>query len=352
MDSKIKKLLDLNSLPGKMISLYQPTTRIGDQRDLLIYKNLVKSVEGLLDNDSANNTEKTRESLKNLQRDSNFWQYRTEGLAMFVKGDQRLVFDLNQSVKESATVKDLPFLVPLIEATQIAEDHFVLDISKDRFQLWYSNGVRLFPIEEDVAKSFSELFDDLDSDADVNYGSYRGKIPTYHGYRAKPEEDEKNKEKYFRYMDNQLSTYFKNHDLKVLLGGTTENIADWKNRATSQYYLDQDLGKPVGDFSDQELLNFTNDLFAQRFEKEASKKLERLQAALANERASTNLTEIQQKLSERNVEDLIVGYSYSDAQTTQVDELVLNALEVGANVIVLPRKFEDQKRMIAARFRY
>ncbi|NLJ93915.1 MAG: hypothetical protein GX326_00245 [Clostridiaceae bacterium] len=48
MDSKIKKLLDLNSLPGKMISLYQPTTRVGDQKDLLIYKNLLKSVEGLL----------------------------------------------------------------------------------------------------------------------------------------------------------------------------------------------------------------------------------------------------------------------------------------------------------------
>ncbi|NLJ93914.1 MAG: hypothetical protein GX326_00240 [Clostridiaceae bacterium] len=167
---------------------------------------------------------------------------------MFAKGDQHLVFDLNQNVKESVTINDLPFLLPLIETTQKVENHFVLDISKDRFQLWFSNGVKLFPIEEDVAKSFSELFDDLDSNADVNFGSYRGKVPTYHGHRAKPEEDEKNKEKYFRYMDNQLSTYFKNHDLKVILGGTTENIADWKSRATSRYYLEPDLGKPVGDF--------------------------------------------------------------------------------------------------------
>jgi len=99
-------------------------------------------------------------------------------------------------------------------------------------------------------------------------------------------------------------------------------------------------------------LNYTNNLFEQRFEQVASQKLESLQAALANERASTNLTEIQRKLSEHNVEDLIVGYSYSDVQTNQVDELVLNALEVRANVIVLPRKLEEQKRLIAARFRY
>lgn len=337
----------------EIVSLYQPTSRIGDSKDLLIFKNLIKEVEKLhLEKKSDTFYENTHETLQRYLTDSDFWKYRTEGMALFIKGNQSHSFDLNQTVKESVNINTIPFLLPLLEARQNVTEHFVLNLSKDRFQLWLSNGTNLLPVDENIAVPFADLFNDLDNNSEVNYGSYKGKMTTYHGHRSKAEEEEKNIEKYFRYLDDKLSDYFSQYGHMVLLGGTSENVAAWKQKAKAHYYLEEDLGKPVNDYTDQELMKFSHDLFQKKFEEDVSDKLESLNAALQNRRATTNRKEISEKISMGNVEHLFVGIYFCENYDNEINKIVYDALIAGSNVIVVPQKFEEQKRLVAAQFRY
>lgn len=353
----MKKLFDdRNLLEMKSdvnISLYQATARTGEDVNLgpIEFKNLMKQVKAEIGDTKEGKV--LLEKLSEIQEDPLFWQHRTEGLLLLLNDKEQVVHNLAMSVKSKVVVGGPFHLLPLIQSEQNLEEHFILDIGKDRFQLWFGNGTSLYEIKGEIAASFDELYNDLDANADVNFGSYSGTRTAFHGHRSKSEEEEKNKEKYFRYLDDTLSEFFDRYGFKVFIGGTTENIADWKSKVSASYYIEEDLGKPVSDFSQEDLKNRIVEIFSAMKKKEIEEDVSSLFLALRDNRGTSDLQEIREELDKGRIEKLFVNSKYLHmGQVAEVDSIIERAVSNRVKVVIVPEDKEEFEFNLATTYRY
>lgn len=357
MKKAYSQILELNKGEGLAITLYQPTTRRGQDVELgpIQFKNLMKEVEKRYEElDQVKEGRAVLEKLQEIQEDTDFWNHRTEGLAVFIRGDALITYNLTKDVPAKAYVKDTLHLLPLFTAEQALEQHFILEPSRDRYQLYFGNGSEVLPIEGKVALSFQELYDDLDANANVNFGSYTGSgnESGYHGHRAKPEMEEKDKEKYFRYLDDTLGEFFDRYNFKVIVGGTKENVSQWMREVDEPFYIEEDLGKPVRDFDEEELLMRVQEIFSNLENTSISAQLDSVRAGINSGRASTHREEIKGAIEQARVETLFIRDSYREEQVIEIDRMVRDAINSGADVVVVPSHMQDVGANIAATFRY
>lgn len=358
MKDSLQEIINLSQGPGFAVSLYQSTSRRGKEKDLgpIQFKNLLRElVEQFETKELAKEARPFLEKLEEIRDDVDFWNHRKEGLALFARGDEIILHDLMEEVQPLVSLQNTLHLLPLIKAKQGLEQHFILEPSKDRYQLYFGTGSNLIPIKGEVAQSFEDLYDDLDANADVNFGSYQGAGTegAFHGHRAKPEQEEIDKEKYFRYLDDTLGEFFAKHGFRVIVGGTKENIAQWMREVEDKpYYLEQHLNKPIRDYAEEELLEEVRNIFKEESQQNLKQKIESVQAATSSNRASTDRNEIKTALSEAKVKHLFIREDYHEDQIIELDNMVVSALNSGAEVHIVPVDLWTLSANIAAEYRY
>lgn len=169
--SDLTNLLSEHESP--CISLYQPTHRRHpeNQQDPIRYRNLVDELEGILaEKYSKREVPVMMEQLRALQDDGNFWNHRTEGLAILCNPQTFQVFDLQRTVEPYAIVADNFYVKPLLRNLQSADRYQVLSISRHEVKLFEGNrdamdGVDFLHVP---ATMTGALGHDLGHDDDVN----------------------------------------------------------------------------------------------------------------------------------------------------------------------------------------
>jgi len=154
----------LNKLLGEQeapcVSLYMPTHRSHpeNQRDPLVYKNVLKALETSLAEKYP--TELTRpllEKLSHLGEDKEFWNIRTDGLAILVSPKVFRIFDLQRPVSELAIAADSFHIKPLLRVLQSADRYHILCINRDEARLYEGTRDTLDQVElRDVPTTLTE----------------------------------------------------------------------------------------------------------------------------------------------------------------------------------------------------
>src|SRR5690242_12517761 len=115
-------LLDKHGPP--CISLYQYTHRHHPDslQDPIRYRNLLREMEGsLLQKYDKREVRSLLEKFQPLSYDDEFWNHRTDGLAMLAAPDMFEVFELQRPVQENLVVADTFYLKPLLRISQSAD---------------------------------------------------------------------------------------------------------------------------------------------------------------------------------------------------------------------------------------
>jgi hypothetical protein len=237
---QLLSLLDKHGPP--CISLYQFTHRHHPDslQDPIRYRNLLRQLEGsLLQKYDRREARPLLEKFQPLSHDGEFWNHRTDGLAMLAAPDLFEVFELQRPVHENLIVADTFYLKPLLRISQSADRFQILCLTRDRAQLYEGNRDAIDPVE--LIGTPATVTDALGADLTPQHQSVRsaaGQTPIYHGVGQKKEEVDRDRDRFFRAVDRGvMENHSKPTGLPLMLVALKEYHTPFRNLSRNPHLL-------------------------------------------------------------------------------------------------------------------
>lgn len=350
----------LNTVSGEnsdvpKISLFLPTHRKepDNRQDAIVFKNLLKEVEEKLKEYPENTLKDTLSSLYDLQKESLFWNKSLDGLAILANSKNTEIYRLTYPVAPTAKVGDSFHILPLLKHLEGTDEAYLADLSRDRVKLYFFDGAVAQSVKpEGLEQEFSDLFDDFDPAGDGNSRSFNTLVGSYHSGPSKAEEVQKDREKYFRYLDSAFERLRKEQSLPVILAGTQDNISAFKEIAKGDFYSSDVIERPLDSLSPNEI----NERAAQILDNQRKIRSKNLKdsaaASIRANLAETDPAKIKKLAQEGRVAELLVNDSYIGEDSTELDEVIRELYQTGAKVRSLNDENEDRKEPFLAILRY
>lgn len=336
------------------VSIYMPTHRKApdNKQDPINFKNFILEAKEILDAKySRREWEPIIERLETLQRAVDFWNRTTEGLVVLADGQGLNTFLLEQTIPAKMVVEEHFYIVPLMKYYDPIGMGYLVDLGKDRFGFYRVTRNAISEVEQDEIKtSFPELFDDLDVNANLNFGSYGGGYSSFHGHRAKPEQQEKDREKYFRYIDKMLAEYFSNNDTPVILSGIPSNIAEFKKYAKAGFYTDQSIEKPLDSMDYEQKKKSVQEILQPRYEEKTAKLKEQFGLQVSQGMVRFGLDQVEEPAKNGRIETLIISEKHGFEDQSKLNDVISHVISSGGEIYVLDADQSDYE--ISAILRY
>ena len=340
------KLENLEKTEGIKLSLFMPT-HLADpenRQDPIVFKNLLKEAEEQLKEYPQGTLADVMDSLNQMQQDQMFWNYSKKGLGILASAEETKVFQVGYTVPKSVKIGSTYHILPLLRHMEGKDEAILADLSRDRIDLYHFDGAEVNEIEpEGLEMMFSDLFSDKDPGADGQAGTtVRGSSTTYHAGITKPEEDRKERKKYFRYLDGEFENIYKERRLPFVLAGTTETVSAFLELAKGTFYLKETIDKPLDSFDPNELRELADTIMKAHRREGFHSDQDVVSRALSQNLAETDLAKIKKLTEEGRVGELLVNEDYINKDSQELDELIRDLYLNGA--VIKPMVFEDKKR--------
>lgn len=335
---ELRNFITEHQSPAPRVSIYMPTHRQSpdNRQDPILYKNSVAEAKKMLEEKfPEHDHQQLLKDLEALQEDRSFWNHTTEGLAVLAEQGDVKTFHTESAMPQRVWADEQFDMLPLIQYLDESGTGYLLDLSKDRFELFRVTRTRIAEVEQDEIKSkFSELFDDLDADADLNFGRYGdGGATVYHGHRTKSAEEEKDREKYFRYIDSKLPEVI--GEEPVILAGTVDNIAEYKKFAKEDIYTEEAIDKPFDSMNETEQLKAVRDVLTPRYEEQIAKLNERYGTLQSQDKAVADLSAIREHAEAGRIETLLIAEEPAQEDLRTLNDLVAKVVGTGGSIFVV-----------------
>ncbi|MGF3112747.1 hypothetical protein [Facklamia sp. P13055] len=360
--SFIANLRELQSQKDLMrLSLYMPTNRGGlnRQEDLIQFKNLIQQVKSKLEEVDKDEANKILKEIERIRNDKNFWDQTKEGLALFISPKDVEVAYLRNEFKPSIHLGNEFYLLPLLAYYEELHEVIIADISKDSVDFFDANQFNAEALTLDPAievKDFSEIYDDLDADSQVNVHSYGGRQEPgmHHGHRATPEEKDLDRAKYFNYLHKKMQEVAKHYHRPILLAGTVENIGHYKkvNENTAIYY-DSTIDKPFQSMDAKAKTKLLKETLSQNQQEFAKEKIDQIEKARNQGKVIHDFEEIKGLIHEGRIEEWVIQYFTDNLLDGEaLNHWVIKAMDQGVKISLVLEKVEGIKQQFSALLRY
>ncbi len=363
------------------ISLYQPTHRHrpDNQQDPIRYRNLLREMEtSLRQRYPARDVRDLLEKFRALSHDGDFWNHRTDGLAILSSAGRFEVFDLQRPVKELLVVADSFHVKPLLRVLQSADRFQLLCLSRHEAKLYEGGRDALDPVElTDVPATITEALGDELTEPHQTVASYgmgagKGGKAMHHGHGGKRDEVDLDTERFFRAVDRGvLDHHSRPSGLPLMLAALPEHHTAFRD-VSHNPFLTQD-GLEV----DPEALDL-DELRVQAWQKveplyqsRLTKLIEEYQVSLTRQLASDDVAQVARATTEGRVAVLLLESDREipgrlDTATGRIepgdlahpdvddvlDDLAEAVLRMRGEVIVVPAERMPAATGLAATYRF
>lgn len=196
------------------LSLYMPTHRTHPEnlQNPVRFKNLMKELEtSLLTKYSKDEIEKHLQPLVEITSGDGFWNYTSEGLAIFSSPGYSKAVKMATSPKEMAIVADTFHTKPIQYYLQSTDRFHVLAINRHDIQLFEGNRHSLVELELHalVPATMTDALGEEKTDKHSTVASYGGTgASMHHGHGGKKEEVDIDSERYFRAVAESVAEHY------------------------------------------------------------------------------------------------------------------------------------------------
>lgn len=245
------------------ISLYQPTHRChpDNQQDPIRYRNLLRHMESSLKEQYPSREVRPLLSrFEPLARNEQFWNHRTEGLAMFCAPQRFEVFELQRPVTELLVVANTFHIKPLIRVLQSADRFQILCLDRHTAALYEGNRYVLDPVELTAVPATitdalgEELTEPHLTVASYGLGAGKGGKEMYHGHGARKDEIDVDLERFFRIVDRGiLEHHSRPSGLPLILAALAEYHAPFRALSHNPYLMSEGLAVHPDSLSREDL---------------------------------------------------------------------------------------------------
>lgn len=357
------------------VSLYQPTHRSHpeSQQDPIRFRNLRREMERALKNHSAKQETRTLASrFRALERDSGFWNHRTDGLAILSSPETFEIFELQRPVQELLVVANSFYTKPLVRILQSADRYQLLCLTRAEARLYEGNRDVLDPVElNDMPSTITEVLGAELTEPRVEVRSAPGGA-VYFGSGQSAEEVDLDRERFFRAIDRAILTrHSRPSGLPLMLVALTEHHSAFRAVSHNPFLLADGIQTNPDALDLDQLRVLAWQKLEPAYQQRLVRLLETYHTAQARQRASDDLDAVAEATMTGRVETLLVE---ADRQIPgRVDEVsgriakgdfahpevgdVLNDLAEAAqrmdgDVVVLPAQRMPSSTGVAATYRF
>jgi hypothetical protein len=184
------------------------------------------------------------EPIFQLEEDKDFWNNTSDGIAVLAARNKCIVYYLHGPVKEIAVVANRFHIKPLLQAFQSVESYHLLGLSHTRCNIYLGNRYGFSKIV--TGSDFPGVLEDVVGEQSgepysaQGYFAGTGEPGVYHGQGDKKEGDDKDTEKYFRYVDRFVfENYSKTSKLPLILVALKEYHSLFGGISHNPYLLEE-----------------------------------------------------------------------------------------------------------------
>lgn len=160
-----------------------------------------------------------------------FWRSVKSSIIFFVTPDEVFYYNLSVDLTENAYFGQ-PHVKPVVRNFQYVSYYHILCLSHDKVRLFNGRGSELEEVDfpDDAPIDIDTALGTEYSGGELNHGSYGdGGDAVYHGHNEKSKEDEIDRKRFFRVIDDYIhENYTAPTGLPLVLFGLTQNIADFR----------------------------------------------------------------------------------------------------------------------------
>jgi hypothetical protein len=293
------------------ISLYQPTHRSHPekQQDPIRYRNLRRGIETTLKEHYGRREVRTLLSrYLALERDGEFWNHRTDGLAILSSPETFEIFELQRPVQELQVVANNFYTKPLVRILQSADRYQVLCLSRSEARLYEGNRDALDPVElSDMPSTMVEVLGDELTAPRVAVRSAPGPGSVYFGSGQRAEEVDLDRDRFFRAIDASiLMRHSRPSGLPLILAALTEHQAPFRAVSRNPFLLADGI-QTNPDASDPDQLRMLAwQTLEPAYQQRMSRLLETYRSEETRQRASDHLIQVAEATAAGRVETLLV----------------------------------------------
>lgn len=358
MDRK-KSLLDpVKGIEGGTlkISIFMPThhKEPDNRTDAIVFKNLLKELEEKLKGYPEQDRKKILTALSDIQKETLFWNQSKAGLGILATPQEVEVYRLGYAVAPSVKVGETFHILPLLKYLEGTADAYLADLSRDRISLYYFDGAELARVSpEGLEQEFTDLFNDYDPGSTSSSSpSGGGQASVYHSSWSKSEEDMKEREKYFRYLDERFSKLLGAGPTPMVLAGTKDNLAAFRDYAKGDFYTKEAIEQPLESMNPNAILAELMRIMDYREKKESENTSDNAAVAVKNNLAESDLAKIAKLATEGRVSELLIKESVIAENTEDLDDIIRDLFATGGRVRLLKDFSASHEEPVLAVLRY
>ncbi|NLF72228.1 MAG: hypothetical protein GX575_24605 [Candidatus Anammoximicrobium sp.] len=361
------------------ISLYLPTHRHhpDNQQDPIRYRNLVRQAEeSLRQKYASRDIARLLEPFRDLAVNAEFWENSLDGLAVVGAAEEFEVFQLQQPVRELAIVAGSFHVKPLLRSVQSADRFQVLCLTRQTAGLFEGTRYALDSLDAgEMPTTLTAALGDQRTEPHLTVASY-GKGPNgpvmRHGHGAKADEVDKDTERFFRVIDQEVLVRFsKPSGLPLILAAPAEHHADFRAVSKNPFLAKAAVEVHPDALDAEQLREAVWRVVEPQYLARLAALCEAFGTAAAQHKGSADLSDVARAAVQSRVATLLVeadrvepghmdpasgAIQRTDLDHPDVEDLLDDVAEAvlqnGGEVIVVPKDQMPSSSGVAATYRY
>jgi hypothetical protein len=263
---------------GWCVSLYMSAEKAGREKrqNAILFRKLVKKAEGELK--EAGMPEKEiqawMEPAHELLEDDFYWQYQSEGLAVFLAEELFLTYRLSERFEELAVVAKSFHLKPLLPLLSSGGHFFVLALSQNKVRLLRGTHYGIHTVRLDkMPKSLSEALrhDEPDKQLQFHTGArhrMEKREAMFHGHGAGMADKKEDLLHFFQKVDQGIREILADEEAPLVLASVDYYWPIFKEASSYPHIIDEGIKGNPEEIGDDELhvqaWNIVQPIFARK----------------------------------------------------------------------------------------
>lgn len=369
----LRELIEDKEAP--CISLYQPTHRANPDKlqDPIRYKNMLRQAErSLREKNDGREIVPLLEPFQTLGDNYNFWTHPRDGLAVLASAGRFEVFQLQRPVKEFIVVANRFHLKPLLRIVQSADRYQVLCLDRHEAKLFEGNRDALDEMDVgDLPMTMKAVLGEQLTDPQRRI-AYNAEPTVFHGQGGKKDEVDKDRERFFRFIDREVLTRFSRPaGLPLVLVALPEHHSEFRRISQNPFLQPEGVEKHFDALNPEQLRAEVWRMVEPKYLARLARLIEDHRTAAARNLATSDLSDAAQAAVAARIGTLLIeadrvipgrfdpvtGSIASDRLADpevgdMLDDLAETVLCTGGEVVVVPAQRMPTASGLAATFRH
>lgn len=283
------------------------------QQDPIRFKNLMRQAEELLVGGGLRGQD-ARDLLEQAKKldHSEFWQYQSDGLAIFISTNVFRHYCLPLDFEELVVVTDRFHFKPLLPLLTGDGKFYILALSQNDVRLLQGTRYSVSEVDlEDVPQSIAEAlkYDDPEKQFQFHTGTPQvgGDRPgMFHGQGAGNDEQKDRLLRYFRKVSGGLEELLKNQRTPLVLAGVDYLLPIYKEANNYPYLMDEGITGNPEELKAEELHLSAWEIVQPYFEQAEQEVVNRYQELAGTGQTANNLQDVVSAAYYQRIESLFV----------------------------------------------